>query len=218
MIKWNKKKLDILYECWKNGNDTKERLGLIEKNMPKVPSLSALKVMRKMAKTDPKWLKWKTRQKNLKEKEKLEKQKEREKKRKEKEQRRKDREEKRKIREEKLKQKKQIEKVSKNLNQSEIKEKIQTEFFFCPDTNQYVSNISCIFRIFGELSFGNVCDKCKRMNKYLPIIQEGIDGETEKNKRKRVKKHSSSEGSEAETENSISRKSKAGGAKSDTKC
>jgi hypothetical protein len=66
-----KAQLDVLYECWKEGNDTKERLILIEQRMPKVPTPKALKVMRKMAKSDAKWLKWSTRQSNLKEKEKL---------------------------------------------------------------------------------------------------------------------------------------------------
>lgn len=64
-----KNQLEILYQCWKEGANTKERLALIEERMPKVSTLTALKIMRKMAKTDPKWLKWTTRQRNLKEKE-----------------------------------------------------------------------------------------------------------------------------------------------------
>jgi hypothetical protein len=209
-----KKQLDILYDCWKEGTNTKERLVLIEERMPKVPTLTALKIMRRMAKTDSKWLRWATRQKNLKEKEKLEKQKERERKKKEREQRRKEREQRKEERRKKQLHKNEREYISKNIDPSlskELEDHIPTEFFFCPAIHQYVTNISCIFRIFGEdFSFGSSCDKCKRMDKYIPILKEFIDGRSSKNtKRQRPKRNTASKGrSKTKTKKSASAKTK----------
>jgi hypothetical protein len=175
-----KKQLDILYECWKEGKDTKERLELIEERMPKVSTLLALKTMRRLAKTDPKWLKWTTRQKNLKEKEKLEKQKEKERKKAERERKKAEREHKKIERTKKRARKNQKEQISKNIDpvlSKELEKHIELELFFCPDTHQYVTNISCIFRIFGgDFSFGGPCDKCKRMDKYIPELKEFFNG------------------------------------------
>jgi len=196
--KLTKKQLDILYECWKEGINTKERLSLIEEKMPKVSTLTALKVMRKMAKTDTKWLKWTTRQNNLIEKEKLDKKIEKERKIREREKKR----EERIIRkEEKLKKqahKKKKTLISKNIDillVDQIKEKVSKEFFFCPDTHQYVNNISCIFRIFNDFSFGSCCDKCKRMNKHIPVLEEIVNGQAKNVKKQRSKRYKTSGGS-----------------------
>lgn len=219
-----KNQLDIIYECWKEGVDTKERLILIEQRMPKVPTLKALKIMRRMAKTDAKWLRWSTRQENLKEKEKIDKQKEREQKRKEQERRKKEREEKKKERIQKQTQKIQKEQISKYIESSlaaELKEQADLSFFFCPDIHQYVSNISCIFRIFSEdFSFGTSCDKCKRMDKYIPIIKEIIDGRSVKNtKKQRSKGNTPRRGKgEDEIKKPSNSKAKTTGVKGDAKC
>ena len=69
--RFSKAQLDILYDCWKDADNYKDRTVLIEARLPKMPILAALKRMRSLAKSDPKWLRWATRKKNEKEKDKL---------------------------------------------------------------------------------------------------------------------------------------------------
>lgn len=179
---WTTDRVNVLYECWKEGNDTKDRIKLIEKNLD-VPLPTALSAMRKLAKSDPKWIRWATRKKNELEKAKLAKEKEIERKKQEKEQRRAQREVQRKIKEVKLREKKEkslLESKIDNTYVSDISGKIPPEFFFCPDVSQFVNNNSCIFRVFSkdkkyEISHGGPCEKCKRMDKFIPILKELID-------------------------------------------
>jgi len=178
--KFTKKQEDIIYECWKNGNTYKEKLALLEKELPNISHPDALSYMRKASKNDTKWLKYATRKKNEKEKEKLEKKKEREKKKIILAKKRKEREERRRKREERQKVKKDKEKVKKNLSPkhiSKICDKVPPEFFYCPDVKQYVNKISCIYRVFGKdkkynYSPDGPCSSCKRMDKYMDIIKE----------------------------------------------
>jgi len=194
-----KRQLDILYECWKEGTNTKERLSLIEERMPpKVSTLTSLKIMRRMAKTDTKWLKWTTRQNNLKEREKIEKLKEKERKIKEREQKKKYREQRREEKLQRQTQRNKKEQISKNIDPkliNELEDRISTEFFFCPETHQYVTNITCIFRVFNDFSFGTSCDKCKKMNKHIPILEEVVNGRSTKSvKRQRSKRDTTGKG------------------------
>ena len=78
--KWTKKRLDILFECWKEADKNKERLVLIEKHLPSIPPLAALNKMRAMVNIDPKWIKANERKLERKEKERIAIQKEKEKK------------------------------------------------------------------------------------------------------------------------------------------
>lgn len=213
-----KKQLDILYECWKNADTTKDRLALIERDLPKVPSLAALSIMRRMAKSDSKWLKWSTRKKNIKEKEKLEKQKERERKKLEREQKRKEREEKRKERDEAKKHKSQLTLIREELKDGHferVTDAIEDKYFFCPDVHQFVNTISCVFRIFSDehlLSRCTQCDKCSRFSKHIPILEEIIkDGRRKKappNKTKGATRSKTSAGSKIKKKKSDTRKAK----------
>jgi hypothetical protein len=179
--KWTQRKLDILYECWKNGATTKERIPYIEGSLPKVPLPIAISVMRKLARTDSKWIKWTTRKSNEKEKEKVEKQQLKERKLIEKESRKKAREEKREILEEKKKYKDRQSSLRLMLDDSfkkDLQEKISPEFFFCSDVQQYVCNNACIFRVFSEeyeFMYSGPCLKCKRMDKHISKIEELVD-------------------------------------------
>lgn len=198
MKKLNKNQLEILYECWKNADDTKSRLALIEKDLPKVPSLVALSIMRKMAKSDPKWLKMATRKKNQEEKEKQEKKDIIKKKKQEKEQRKIEREKKQKEKKKIEKEKKSLSKIKENLkaeNINKLKELIKTEFFFCPEVSQYVNNISCIFRIFSNdgIVLDSKCEKCMKMNNYLNEINEVING-----RQKEIGRHKTGAGDKVE--------------------
>jgi hypothetical protein len=199
--KWTKKQLDVLYECWKGADTNKERLSLVEEKLPNIPPLAALYKMRIMAKTDSKWIGMATRRKKQKEREKftveLEKQKkkdERERKKIEHEKRRKEREEKRKKREEIKSEKKLKEKIKSLLllNDGEkIKDKIDLQLFFCSKIHQYIDEISCIFRIFSKeygLS-GGPCEKCTKMDKYIPVLQEVI----ENGRQNRIRQNKTSE-------------------------
>jgi hypothetical protein len=193
--KLTKKQMDILYECWKNGDNTKERLALIEQNLPRVPSLTALSIMRRMARTDTKWLKMATRKKNQQEKEKLEKKRAREKKKAEAEKKRAAREEKKKAKTKQDAQKRRLARIRKAFGTSylpTLEEKIEPEFFFCPSVHQYVHNLSCIFRIFSDefnVSLSSGCDKCSKMDKFISIIEEIIkDGGQGKTRRHKASK------------------------------
>jgi hypothetical protein len=190
-----KKQLNILYECWKDADNYKDRLALIEERLPKVPSLAALSIMRKMAKSDTKWLKWATRKKNQKEREKLEKKKEREKKQKEKErkkiERKKKKEEKKKVEKERSKMSK-IRKALKKQHIDVVQKQIEPDFLFCGVFHHFVNNISCIYRVFSDEGFplGSQCEKCSKMNKYASVVEEII-----KNAGKETRRHKASKGS-----------------------
>jgi len=176
----NEEQLDILFSCWKEADNYKDRLALIEKNLPNIPALKALKLMRKLASTDSRYLKMATRKKNVEEKEKNEKALKKEQKLLVKEQKRKERAERKKVKEEKKKQDKMLNKLYENLDADCVEElckRIEPEFIFCNEPQQFVSNISCIYRIFSKeydeisLSF---CSKCRKMDEYIPIIKEVI--------------------------------------------
>jgi len=201
--KWTKKQLDVLYECWKGADSNKERLLLVEEKLPKVPSLAALNKMRTMAKSDSKWIGMATRKKNQKEKEKLsielEKQRKRdeiEKKKLERERKRKEREEKRQRREEMRTEKTLKEKIKSSLllkDEEKIKKEMDPKLFFCSKIHQFISEISCIFRIFSE-EYGSPsgpCEKCVKMDKHIPLLQEVIKN----GRQKRVRSNKASSGS-----------------------
>lgn len=184
--KLTKKQIDILYECWKNSETTKDRITLIEKNLPLVPSLAALGVMRKMEKTDPKWLKMSTRKKNKKEQEKINKQREKENRKIEIETKRTERESKRIEREKLNLEKNKLNNIRTNLKEKhfdKITEIIGNNFLFCSKIQQYVSSVSCIFKLFSdECAFMKLasCEKCLKFHKHIPIIEEMLKDETKK--------------------------------------
>ena len=202
--KFTQAQLDTLYECWKEADNYKDRLVLIEERLPKVPPLSALKKMRNLAKTDSKWIRWSTRKSNEKEREKLSKQKEKEKKQEELLKKRKAREEKKKLREEKKRLKEEKNNIGSIRDKlliehyDDITERIEPRYFFCADTHQYVHNISCIFRLFSNqhnFSPGGACDKCNRMDKYISTLTEVI----ENGRQKRIRPDKASKGESKST-------------------
>jgi hypothetical protein len=178
--RFSKKQLDTLYECWKDADNYKDRTALIEARLPKLPVLAALKEMRSLAKNETKWLKWAARKKNEEKKEKLAKKKEREQKKEEMQKKRMIRKERKKCREINITEKTLREKVRRRLlvsHYSKVQEEIEQKFFFCNDVQQYVNNISCIFRLFSEqheFSPGGSCDKCSYMDKHIPTLMEVI--------------------------------------------
>jgi len=199
--KLTKPQLEILFDCWKNGNNTKEWLELIVNRLPKVQSLLALSIMRKMAKTDEQWIKAATKKKNKLEKEKREKFIEKEKKKVAASQRKQEREKKCQIKKEKQAEKIVRQNLYEKLTLSVVKqleEKIKPEFFFCTEAQQYINNIACIFRLFSKEFVEIVpsyCSNCKKMNCYISTIEEiinekiGIINQVEiKKKRGRPKK------------------------------
>jgi len=184
--KLTKKQIDILYECWKNSETTKDRLALIEKNLPSVPSLAALSVMRKMEKTDQKWLKMSTRKKNKKEQERINKQKEKEKKKIERESKKIERESKKAEREKLNLEKNKLNNIRNSLKEKhfdKVAETIGNSFLFCSKIQQYVSNVSCIFKLFSDdYAFMKLspCEKCLKFHKHISVIEEIVKNETKK--------------------------------------
>ena len=175
---WTEEKLDVLYECWKAGGTTKERIPIIEEKLPDIPLPTAVSMMRKLARTDSKWVGWATRKKNEKERAKVAKQKEKERKLLEREQRRKERAE-RKVKREKKQQEREVRQKLDNrleLDMAQaLAEKIEPEFRFCPDVHQFVNNNACIFKVFSKgFPSDAACSKCKRMDKHIPAIEEVI--------------------------------------------
>lgn len=189
--KFTKEQLKILFECWKNGNNTKEWLELIAKNLPKIAPLVALSMMRSLVKTDVAWQKAATKKKNKKEKEKREKKTEKETKRIAAAQKKQEKEKRRaeKIKVEFFKEK--LLQIKQNLKSEDIKillEKINIEYFFCSNMDQFVNNVSCIFKIFSnEYSdlLDSKCEKCEKMNKYIPVLEEIANARPKKTRRHR---------------------------------
>lgn len=194
---FTKEQLKILFECWKNGSNTKEWLELIAKNLPKISPLVALSTMRSLAKTDIEWQKAATKKKNKKEKEKREKKVEREKKRIAAAQKKQEKEKRRaeKIKLEVFKEK--LLHIKQNLKSEDIKvllEKINIEYFFCSNMDQFVNNISCIFKIFSnEYSdlLDSKCEKCEKMNKHIPVLEEITNARSKKTRRHRTTENGS---------------------------
>lgn len=175
---WSDEKLNTLYKCWKEGQSSKDRIKLVGETLPEIPLPTALSMMRQLANTDPKWVSWTTRKTNEKEKDEIIKQKNKELKLQEREQKRKEAVERRLARENKKKYKELRQKLDSNLeiaHSSLIAAKIKPSFFFCPDTHQFVNNNSCIYRVFSkDFPSDTACEQCKRMDKYIPEIEEVI--------------------------------------------
>lgn len=188
-MRWSKNRKDILFNCWKEADNYKDRIILAEKKLTDISMPEVLKAMRKFARTEPEWLKWSNQKNKEKERQKLEKKKEKERILAERAKKRKLREE-RKMEKEKDEKHKNILTALKTIlntnHKSKLEQKIKSELFFCPDVQHYVNNISCIYRVFGEdtkYKFipGGPCEKCKRMDKYLDTIKEVINaGENKK--------------------------------------
>lgn len=169
-IKCTKKQLDILYECWKNVETNKERIKLVKEKLPNIPPLVALNDMRFMAKTSPRWINVVMHKKNQKKEEKLKI-----------ESKKRIREEKKKERNKIIAKKSLIEEIRSNLKCSDkslVERKIKSKIFFCTKIQQFMNNISCIFRKYSEdygLLTGTFCEKCIKMDEYIPVLQEIIN-------------------------------------------
>jgi DNA gyrase/topoisomerase IV subunit A len=190
--KLTQKQLDILYDCWKNADNAKDRLKLILVHLPNISSLYALSIMRNKAKTDPKWISTSTRKKNKIEKDKEQKKLEKEQKKLEKEQKKLEkkvkREERNKLKEEKTRLK-EIKSKLKFEHLEQITQLIKSDFFFCSTVQHFVNNISCVYRVFSEdfnFPLHSNCEKCKKMDKYIENIEEVV------NVQQKVRRNSSS--------------------------
>lgn len=181
--KLTKSQLDVLFECWKDGDTTKDRLELVAKRLPKISPLVAISTMRTMSKTDIRWQKMATRKRNKEEKEKLEKVAKKEEKKVLAVQK-KTETEKKKLEKDKIKKEKdRINYIKENFKTSHSKEiinRIGIEYFFCSDLDQYTNNISCLFRLFSNeypVILDTKCESCIKMNKYISLIEEILKNE-----------------------------------------
>ena len=201
---WTPKILDILYECWKDAESEKVLAFCLEEKLPKIHPIAALSKIRKLSKTEKKWMQMATRKKNQKEKSKLDKIKAKEDKIKLREEKRKQRDEKKKHKEKKLSEKRIREEIKTKLDRSyveDINSHIDSAFFFCSDVQQYVPTISCIYRVFGSETFFHCaeCIKCKHMEKYLSIIKELQHDRENIAKQNEAGRHKASSGSKSKT-------------------
>ncbi len=168
--------LNILFECWAKSSTKRECIENVKRDLPKILPPVAWGIIRKISKIDNKWI-LEGRKKERKKEEAVE---EKIRKRKERQSRKLKREQKKKWKE----QKEEFKKLLKNEDVERLKQEIEFEFFFCPDLQQQVNNISCIYRIFSvEQKYGFVqngsCLKCKRMDKYIPVIKKIIGDKNE---------------------------------------
>lgn len=187
---WTDEQSNLLYDCWKEDPDINKLITSFSKTFSFIPAPEILKKIRNLSKNDPKWIRWKSRKKNEKEKIKLVKKQEIEKKKQERLEKRKIREERKILKDKKSKEKQRKDYISQNLSenlQKEISIKIPPEFFFCGDIQQYANNNSCIFRAFVEnYPKSPECLKCKRMDKYIAVVEEIIE---DAKQRKKVGRH-----------------------------
>jgi hypothetical protein len=168
---WPKKILDLIHECWESTATRKACLELLADKVPEMPPPAAWGIIRKLSKTDKRWIL--TARKKQREKEALKQARER---------RRAERAKRREARERKKEWRDRQDSFRKKLSAKhleKIQKRIEAEFFFCPDTKQHVNNIACIFRVFsGDDWFGfshsGPCARCKRMDKHLPEIEKAI--------------------------------------------
>lgn len=168
---WPKKTLDAIHECWERTSTRKECLKLLATRVPDMLPPAAWGIIRKLSKTDKRWIL--TARKKEREKEALKQARLR---------RRAERARKREAREKKKEWRDQQDSFRRKLKTrhlEKIQKHIESEFFFCPDTKQYVNTVSCIFRVFsGEDWYGfthcGPCAKCKRLDKHLPAIERAI--------------------------------------------
>ena len=185
--KIKKEDLETLYECWKDAETYKERIILVEERLPKVSSILALKLMRQLANTDPKWIGWSTRKKNQDSKNKEQKEAVAKKSFEEREHRKKERELRRKEKSKRVSDKDSKVKITKalpHLSVDDISPTIPPKFFFCKAMEQYANTMSCIFRVFSEDSsfiLGSPCVKCRLMDKHIPQLEDIINARKTKN-------------------------------------
>lgn len=172
-MKLNSKQMEVLYECWLGGTNAKEWIQLISQRLPTINALSALSMIRKMSKKDPKWIQASIKKQEDKEKKKLALKEEKEKKKNE-------RVQKAINREESAKQNEKLNKIKENLLPSDVpklKELIKEEFFFCGNVDCFMNNISCIYKNFSHEFDGLIhgeCIGCNKMDKYLETIEKII--------------------------------------------
>jgi hypothetical protein len=170
-IPWTKAQLATLHECWKTARNRKECLKLVSEKLPEIPPPVAWSLVRKLSRSDREW------QMTARQKER-----ERDERRTTKERVRQDRLKRREERQLTEEWKEQRGKLRTELKESHatcVAKEVGTDFFFCPDVRQHICRLSCIFRVFSEremLGFlhGGPCEKCERMDEYIPVLEKII--------------------------------------------
>lgn len=166
---WTKAQLTTLHECWKAARNRQECLDLVAKKLPEIPPPVAWSLVRKLSHSDREW-QMTARQKDR----------DRDERKLAKERAQQDRLKRREERQRTQEWKEQRETLRTTLKESHVPsivKEVGTDFFFCTDVRQYVCRLSCIFRVFSEhgtygFSHGGPCEKCERMDEYIPILEE----------------------------------------------
>lgn len=163
----SKKDLKIVYECWRKSSTKRECLALTSSHLPNISPPVIWGTIRKLIKIDKQWIL------TLKEKEDQKKQLLIQK-----EEKRKERLANRNIKEKNKEWKNRKKSIRNKLNNKHLKklqDKIKFEFFFCLDMHQQVNNFLCIYRVFSNNGNFSHCNSCKRMDKYISILEEVIE-------------------------------------------
>ena len=175
---WSKQQLEKLHECWMASKNRKECLVAVSERLPEMPPPVALALIRRLSRTDRNW------QMTARRKER-EREEERQAKERLKEERLRRRDQRKQI-EESRERRREIGDTLCETHAERIAAEIGDDFFFCPDTRQQVSRLSCIFRAFGSqdkygFAHNGPCSGCERMMAHAAALRE-ITGDDDEGK------------------------------------
>lgn len=170
--KWTKRQLDILHDCWKTTATRKACLEKVAEKLPEMPPPAAWSLVRRLSQRERAWIL--TAQQ--KEREKEQKKRERE--------RAREQRARRKVEREKAKARRdrrgEIRERLRDTYAKQVAKQIGADFFFCPDVQQQVCVLSCVFRVFSPpsqygFSHGGPCSTCRRMDKHMPVLESILE-------------------------------------------
>jgi hypothetical protein len=193
--KWTKRQLDILHECWKSTSTRKACLEKVAEKLPEMPPPAAWALVRRLSKRERAWIL--TAQQKEREKEQKRRAKERAKE--QRAQRRAEREKAKARRD----RRGDIRDRLRDKHMKRVAAEIGSDFFFCPDVQQQVCVLSCIFRVFSPpskygFSHGGPCSTCRRMDKHMPVLESILKEKRSDAKQKPGRDPAGTHGREAE--------------------
>lgn len=181
---WTKHQLNVLHECWKSTSTRKACLEKVVERLPEMPPPAAWALVRRLSKRERAWIL--TARQKEREKERAKRERERAK-----EQRVKRRAEREKAKE-RRDRRGEIRDRLRDRHMAQVEQHVGADFFFCPDVQQQVCLLSCVFRVFSPLgdygfSHGGPCSTCRRMDRYMPALEDILEENDAKQRPRRNK-------------------------------
>jgi hypothetical protein len=162
------KQLDALFDCWVSTLGRKDFIAAVAQKIPELSPPTAFAAVRKLSKSDQKWIEATKRKENAKEQAKLiisQKKEEKQKKRQEKERA-----------QEKTQRQEGLRQSLTSKHVTDVAKEIPADVFFCPKVYQFTNVIACIFRTYSEeTQYGLIpnpaCLACTLHEKYMPVLE-----------------------------------------------